>query len=190
MAHDRGIVFTEADFKQSFGKRNTEILIEKFNRNLSTQQIDRLSRRKEEIFRSLIGQSIKPFPGVLQLLQSLKAARWKMALASSTPPENIELITHALGIADIFDTVVSDRDVSRGKPDPEAFLLAAERLGVAPDCCVVIEDAIAGVRAAKNAGMKCIAVTNTHPADMLAEADMAVDSLEGVTLHKLKLMLN
>jgi beta-phosphoglucomutase-like phosphatase (HAD superfamily) len=108
---------------------------------------------------------------------------------SSTPPENIRLIMNALDIAYLFNTVVSDSDVSRGKPDPEGFLLAAGRLGVAPDSCVVIEDAVAGVSAAKNAGMKCVAVTNTHPAVRLVEADIIVDSLQEVTVDTLEALL-
>jgi len=85
--------------------------------------------------------------------------------------------------------MIADKDVSRGKPDPEGFLLAAERLGVSPADCVVIEDAVAGVRAARDAGMKCIAVTNTHPAEKLTEADKIVDSLESVTVNTFEFLL-
>ena len=189
VARDRGITFTEIDFKQTFGKRNPEIIAEKFSPGLTSAEIETLSIHKEEIFRRIAKQSIKPFPGVLNLLLSLKSAMWKMALASSTPAENIRLIAGALGIAGLFDTVVSDKDVSRGKPDPEGFLLAASRLEVLPIDCVVIEDAVAGVRAAKAAGMKCIAVINTNPAQVLAEADKVVDSLEAVTVNTFKLLL-
>ena len=189
VARDRGITFTEIDFKQTFGKRNPEIIAEKFSLGLTSAEIETLSIHKEEIFRRIAKQSIKPFPGVLNLLLSLKSAMWKMALASSTPAENIRLIAGALGIAGLFDTVVSDKDVSRGKPDPEGFLLAASRLEVLPIDCVVIEDAVAGVRAAKAAGMKCIAVINTNPAEVLAEADKVVDSLEAVTVNTFKLLL-
>ena len=189
IARDRGITFTEIDFKQTFGKRNPEIIAEKFSPGLTSAEIETLSIHKEEIFRRIAKQSIKPFPGVLNLLLSLKSAMWKMALASSTPAENIRLIVGALGIAGLFDTVVSDKDVSRGKPDPEGFLLAASRLEVLPIDCVVIEDAVAGVRAAKAAGMKCIAVINTNPAEVLAEADKVVDSLEAVTVNTFKLLL-
>ncbi len=189
VARDRGVIFTETDFRQAFGKRNLEIIAEKFGKDIASQETESLSLKKEELFRRIARGSIKPFPGVLNLLLSLKSAMWKMAIASSTPEGNIRLITRSLEIASLFDTVISDRDVSRGKPDPECFLLAAERLEAAPGSCVVIEDAIAGVRAAKNAGMKCIAVTNTHPAEKLVEADKVVDSLEEVTLNALESLL-
>jgi beta-phosphoglucomutase family hydrolase len=188
VAGDRGIAFTDADFRQTFGKRNPEIIAEKFGQ-VPPQEADEIARTKEAIFRRIAKQSIKPFPGVLSLLLSVRAAGWSTALASSTPPENIRLILASLEISGLFDAVVSSADVERGKPDPEGFLLAAERLGVAPDDCVVIEDAVAGVAAAKNAGMKCIAVTNTHPAEKLAEADKVVDTLEGITPEALESLL-
>jgi len=180
VADDRGITFTEADFRQTFGKRNPEIIAEKFG-DVSPQEAEEIARTKEEVFRRIAKQSITPFPGALSLLLSVRAAGWSTALASSTPPENIRLILASLEIAGLFDAVVSSADVNKGKPDPESFLLAAERLGVAPGDCVVIEDAVAGVAAAKNAGMKCIAVTNTHPEEKLADADKVVDTLEGIT---------
>jgi beta-phosphoglucomutase family hydrolase len=188
-AQDRGISFTEDDFRDTFGKRNPEIIAEKFGRDIPPQESDGIAQRKEELFRRIAAQSIKPFPGVLNLMLSLRSAGWKMALVSSTPAENIKLILRSLEINSLFDTIVTDKDVLRGKPDPEGFLLAAERLGVSPSNCVVIEDAIAGVKAAKNAGMKCIAVTNTHPADRLKEADLVVDSLELATVSTVESLL-
>lgn len=189
LAKDRGIAFSEADFKQTFGKRNPEIIAEKFGTDIPTAEAETLAQRKETTFRKLAGESVEPFPGAKELMLSAKKAGWKMALASSTPVENIELVTRALGIGDLFDAVVSDRDVVRGKPDPEAFLLAAERLGVPPGKCIVIEDAVAGVEGAKNAGMKCVAVTNTHPAARLQEADKIVGTLEMVTVDMLESLL-
>jgi beta-phosphoglucomutase family hydrolase len=189
LAQDRGITFTEADFKQTFGKRNPEIIAEKFGTDIPFEETELLAQRKEEVFRRIIGRSVKPFPGVLNLMLSLRAAGWTMAVASSTPIQNLELILGSLEIASLFDTLVADKDVTRGKPDPEGFLLAAQRLGAPPGSCVVIEDAVAGVTAAKSAGMKCIAVTNTHPVDRLREADMVVDSLERVFVETVERLL-
>ena len=189
LADDRGVTFTEVDFKQTFGKRNPEIIAEKFGGNIPADEAQALAQRKEEVFRRIIGQSVRPFPGVLNLMLSLRAAGWTMALVSSTPIENITLILSALQIRGQFDTVVSDADVTHGKPDPEGYVLAAERLGAAADRCVVIEDAIAGVTAAKSAGMKCVAVTNTHPAERLREADIVVDSLDEVSADTVESLL-
>ena len=88
-----------------------------------------------------------------------------------------------------FQAIVWGREVKEGKPSPQGFLLAAKKLGVAPENCVVVEDAVAGVDAAKRAGMCCVAVTNTHPEENLKEADLIVDSLEKVGVSDLEKLL-
>ncbi|MBE0480879.1 MAG: HAD family phosphatase [Dehalococcoidia bacterium] len=176
-----GLAFTRTDFEQTFGRRNAEIIAEKVPAKLPSSEVRRLSNRKEERFRDLIARNIEAFPGVLSLMRSAKAASWKMALVTSTPPENIDVVLRELGIAGFFEAIVAERDVRRGKPDPEGFLLAASMLKVPPGRCIVIKDAVAGVKAARAAGMKCIAVTNTHPTERLVEADLIVDSLDRLT---------
>lgn len=190
LAGENGMPFTEDDFKRGFGRRNPEILRGLFGRGLFAEEIERFSKRKEEIFRSLIGDRVAAFPGALELMRLLAASGFKQALATSTPVENVDLILGRLGIAGSFGAIVADKDVSRGKPDPQAFLLAATKLAVAPGQCVVIEDAVDGVRAAKSAGMKCIAVTNTHAREGLSEADLIVDSLEEVSVETLRNLLH
>ncbi len=183
LATENGAPFTEEDFRRGFGRRNPEILQGLLGCELSTEEIRTLSQRKEVLFRQLIAGKIETFPGALELMRALCANRVKQALATSTTIENVDLILGTLGIADCFGAVVADKDVARGKPDPQAFLLAAERLGVPPVRCVVFEDAVDGVKAAKSAGMKCIAITNTHPREKLAQADLVVDSLDRVSVE-------
>lgn len=113
-----------------------------------------------------------------------------MALASSAPMENIELLTRSLGIDSCFQAIISDEDVTKGKPDPQGFKLAARKLAVESENCIVIEDAIAGVTAAKRAGMHCLAVTNTHPGTSLTAADLIVDTLEKVSVNDLEGLIN
>ena len=96
------------------------------------------------------------------------------------------MITHGLGIDDYFQAIVWGREVTEGKPSPQPFLLAASKLGVEPQNCLVLEDAVAGVAAAKSAGMKCLAVTNTHPEASLKEADLIVGKLEGIGISALE----
>ena len=108
-----------------------------------------------------------------------------MAIASSAPMENIQLIIRGLGIDDCFQAIVWGREVAEGKPSPEVFMLAARKLGVEPRDCVVIEDAVAGVAAAKSAAMKCLAVTNSHSRNSLQEADLIVDTLEAISVRHL-----
>lgn len=178
----RGVEFTEADFQRSFGQRNDNIIRGILGQETTDAEIAAMSTDKEATFRKLARHKLRALPGALELLQSLRESGGKIALASSTPPENITLVIGELGIKDYFQAIVSGRDVTRGKPDPQVFLLAAQELGVPLDRCVVVEDAVAGVAAAKRAGMACIAVTNTHPRESLHEADLIVDSLEEMTV--------
>ncbi len=185
----RGVNFTEEDFKYSFGRRNDSIIPHILGEGVSQKEIAIIADEKEESFRRIIGQNIKPLPGVIRLIKSLAEAKFKLALASSTPIENIQLLTKSLGISSYFQSIVADKDVAEGKPSPQVFLLAAQNLGVEPKNCVVIEDAVAGVAAAKRAGMCCLAVTTTHPGDSLKEADLIVDTLEAVTVPDVEKLL-
>ncbi len=186
----RGMNFTEDNFKFAFGRRNEEIIRKLIEPNMSQQELDIIADEKERIFRRYIKDTIKALPGVVKLLESLAEAEFQLALVSSTPIENIQLITETLGIKTYFSLLISGKDVTEGKPSPQGFLLAAKKLGVQPKNCVVIEDAVAGVRAAKSGGMYCIAVTNTCPRKDLAEADIVVDSLEEITVKTIDELLN
>jgi beta-phosphoglucomutase family hydrolase len=182
----RGVKFTAGDFEHSFGLRNDNIIRNTLGKGITQAEVDNIAGEKEVTFRRLARGRIKPLPGALELLKSLQKEGLRMAIASSTPAENIELVTGTLGIAGYFQVIVNGHEVSEGKPSPKVFLLAAQRLGVKPANCLVIEDAVAGVAAAKRAGMYCLAVTNTHSRRKLAEADLIVDSLEKVTIKDIK----
>jgi HAD superfamily hydrolase (TIGR01509 family) len=116
-------------------------------------------------------------PGVRELLDFLAEQAVPTAVVTSAPRPNLDLILDALGLAGVFTALVSEEDAAHGKPRPEGFLVAAARVGVAPAACVVIEDAPAGLQAAKAGGMRAIGVTTTHPAADLRDADLVVDSL-------------
>ena len=186
----RGVNFTEEDFKRNFGQRNDTIIRNTLGEQIPQSEVDAIAREKEKTFRKLLRQNIKPLPGAIKLIKSLGEHGFKIALASSAPMENIRLVTRSLEINDYFQAIVSGRDVTEGKPSPQGFLLAAQKLGVAPKQCVVIEDAIAGVAACKRAGAHCIAVTNTNPREKLKEADLIVDTLEAVNINDLEELLN
>ena len=144
-----------------------------------------LPGRKQADYRRRVADNIRPLPGAIELIKSLQEQGIKSAIASSAPLENIEIIIRGLHIEDCFQTIVCGTEVAEGKPSPQIFLLAAEKLGVPAGNCVVIEDAIAGVAAAKRAGMKCVAVTNSHPRNSLKKADLIVGTLESVSIADL-----
>jgi HAD superfamily hydrolase (TIGR01509 family) len=188
--HKAGIAFTEEDFNHVFGMRNDETLREVLGKDFTQEKLITISRAKEAAFRRLIKDHINPLPGVIELLASLQRVHFSQAIVSSTPIENIDLITKSLNIKSRFDLIISSGDVTEGKPSPQGYLLAAGKLGKLPENCVVIEDAVAGVTAAKRGGMKCIAVTNSHPAESLSKADMVVHSLESVNVAVVTGLLN
>ena len=181
----RGVSYTEEDFKRNFGRRNDTIIPDIMGGNLSPSEVEAIATEKEENYRQRVAQNIKPLPGAIELIRALRERGVKMAIASSSPVENIQLILGGLGIDSYFQVIVWGRQVSEGKPSPQGFLLAAKKLEVAPENCVVIEDAIDGVAGAKRAGMSCLAVTNNHSKQSLVAADLVVDTLEAVTVDDL-----
>jgi beta-phosphoglucomutase len=189
LAHE-GIDLRYDDFRASFGQRNDTILRSLLGPDLSDAEVARIGDLKELRYRQLVRErGIAPLPGVLDWLARLRADGWRQAVASAAPRANVDAILDALGIAHYFGAITSSEDVARGKPDPQVYLVAAQRLGVLPARCVVVEDAPAGVQGARRAGMRCIGVTSTHPhldADLVVVAlsDLPADSFEKLILSK------
>jgi len=182
---EMGRELSKEEFHGTFGRRNREILRYTLGDKLSETQIEELGRKKEEYYRALLGEGVKAAPGFVPLLKALRAKGFKIAVGTSAPQQNVELILDKLGVREQLDAVVTAEDVERGKPDPETFLLAAQRCNVQPRKCVVFEDAVAGIQAAKAAGMRCVGVGGMD----MAQADLMVDSLEKVTIPVVKSLL-
>lgn len=184
---EMGRGLSEEEFRTTFGMRNQEILRHTLGDGISETQIEELAHKKEEYYRTLVRGEVKAAPGFVPLLKALRNNGFKIAVGTSAPRRNVELILDVvLGIGEQLDAVVTEEDVKRGKPDPEAFLLAAQRCNVEPRRCVVFEDAAAGIQAARAAGMRCIGVGRTD----IAQADLMVDSLEKVTISIVKSLLD
>jgi HAD superfamily hydrolase (TIGR01509 family) len=171
------IPFDLETFKRTFGMNNAGILALLLGSAPEPETVSRISDLKEANFRAGIHGQVQLMPGVLDWLQRLKAAGFLQAVASSAPQENIDYLIGELGIQAYFQAVVSAARMP-GKPDPAVFLEAARRLALPPERCLVVEDAVAGVEAARRAGMKCIAVTTTNPPDALHGAALVVDRLD------------
>jgi beta-phosphoglucomutase len=156
-------------------------------RTLSDSKLAQLIERKAAYYREEIKSKIRVFPGIQTLVPTL-AKKLPLAIASGALRHEIEIILSSIGLLANFRAIVSAEDVTRGKPEPEIFLKALARLNAAlgsdhpisPAECLVIEDSKEGIRGARHAGMKCLAVTNSHPAELLNEADSIVDSLKGI----------
>lgn len=170
-----GVTITESQFAASFGQRNDAILTAWLGSGVTPDRIRELGDAKEELYRTLMSrESIAPLPGAAEWVRRLHDEGWKQAIASSAPRLNVELMVAMLQFRDWIDDLVSAEDVRAGKPDPEVFLTAAAKLGVPPRRCVVIEDAEAGIEAARRGGMRSIGV-GSGP---VQAADIAVRSLD------------
>jgi HAD superfamily hydrolase (TIGR01509 family) len=178
----KSIELTKEAFTNLFGTRNDFIIGSTVGNELPERDVRKMVQEKEEAFRQKATGRIKPLPGAVRLLNALKNGNFRLSLVSSAPKENIDLALSELDLAGIFNCIVSGQEVFESKPSPQIYLLAAERLQARPCDCVVIEDSPLGVKAAKSAGMKCLAVTNTRRRESLQEADMVVDSLQNVDL--------
>jgi len=174
--------FADADFRRTFGLRNDAILGDILG-ELAPAEVGRLAQKKEELYREKIEGRVTAIPGAMGLLHRLQQRGRKSAIVSSTTRENVRVVLGSLGLEGVFEAVVAEEDAPRGKPDPQGFLVAAQKLGVEAEECVVIEDAPGGVEAAKRAGMRCIGVTTSRPREALAGADLVVDSLKEATVY-------
>jgi len=173
---DEGIAITRDQFVSTFGQRNDTIISQWLGAAATAERAARIAESKEIMYRHLVRRDgISPLPGVADWVRRLHREGWRQAIASSAPRANIETVLEVLSATHIFDAIVSAEDVHKGKPDPEVYLLAAERVGVEPSSCVVVEDALAGIAAARAAGMRSIGVNHEKH---LPGADVVVRSLD------------
>jgi len=185
LAAEEKLPLPEGHFKAGFGKKN-EVIIPALGWTNDYSEVRRLADRKEELYRKLVAdEGVFVLPGARELLSSLKEEGIPRAVGSSTPRANLDALFSVTGLDTLFDAVVCGSDVSHGKPDPEVFLKGAASLSLTPDRCVVVEDAFAGIEAARRGGMKVVGVATTNPLDSLLECDLAVASLDEVTTRRL-----
>jgi beta-phosphoglucomutase len=171
-----GYPITYETFTATFGQRNDTILRGYFGADLSDAEIDRIGGAKEASYRAMVrSRGIALLPGVEAWLTRLRDQGWRQAIASAAPRANVDTIVDVLGIDHFFGAITSAEDVQRGKPDPQVFLVAAERLGVSPVRCIVVEDAPAGLEGARRGGMRAIGVCSSHGE---LQADVVVNRLD------------
>lgn len=145
---------TSEMFNKFAGRRNEEILAGLADGKLSKDEIDKFSREKEAHYRKVATNSLSPVKGLIEFLNFLRENKYRLAIATSAPPENVELVMNKFRISDIFASVFDAKDVVKGKPDPEVYQRACQALGYKPQECFVFEDSRSGIQAAKAAGCK------------------------------------
>jgi beta-phosphoglucomutase len=185
MADEEGIPFDRPDNRRLRGvgrMESLDIILENADRTYSDEEKRALADRKNGYYRESL-EDLGPddlLPGAMAVMKELRERGVKIAVASSS--RNAPTILERIGLADFFDAKADGNDIERSKPDPEVFEVAATRLGLAPEVCLVVEDADAGIEAAKRGGMKAMAVGAAagHP-----EADLSAKGLDAVAVEQL-----
>ena len=188
LADENGVSVNREHFTSTFGRPSSDIIPFIFG-ELTSTKTQALSERKEAIYRDLLGDPPPIVAGAVDLVRSLHAAGIALALGSSGPRDNIDLVLGAMRVVESMSVIISSDDVTRGKPDPQVFQLSAQRLGLPPDRCIVIEDAPVGIQAAKAAGARAVAVLIYHPRQSFAQADFTVDRLTDLSVQRLRALM-
>ena len=183
MADEVGVEFTRKFFEETFGQQTYTITRKLLGDQFNDGEIEKWGDLKEKYYREMVKDKLEPLPGVIDLIKDLKARSFKLAVGSSGPPENVELLLTSLDIKQYFDVIITAADVKNGKPAPDVFLIAAMRLNVNPNNCIVIEDAPVGIEAAIKAEMKVIALTTTHEKEELIDANLIIKNLSYITIN-------
>lgn len=170
---NEGYQLTREQFISCFGQRSETAVYTYCRQDLPLNEAERIVEAKQQRYREIIRtQGIALYPGANSLLENLKNSGWKQALATSASAQDVETILTVLNLGTFFDTWVSAESVKESKPNPEIFLLAANRLNLSNQNCIVVEDSAVGIEAGKRAGMKTIGVLSSHkhlPADYIVE---------------------
>ena len=178
--HKYGQDHSEEELREKiYGRRNQDWLINVFG-PLEADKLSAYADEKEKLFREVYDKDIKPVDGLVDFLRKLDALKAARAIATSAPRSNVDFTLLKTGTGKFFDTILDDSFVTQGKPNPEIYLKAAKALHFKPDRCVVFEDSLAGVEAAKKAGCQVVGVTTTHSRDELKEADLTIDNFVGL----------
>lgn len=183
-----GINITPREIVRTYsGLKDTEFfdkVLHRYNIQADAQQLR--ENKWNIVYKELLPQGVPSIPGAKEFIELLKFNRYILALASTAPLKFVKTILEVMGLNKTFSAITSGNEVKIGKPDPTIFLLTAKKLKIAPQECLVIEDAKLGVKAAKAAGMKSIAITTTTDRKELEGADKIIDSFDELTVEDIK----
>ena len=159
-------------------------------RNLSENKITEeeiwaLGEEKEALYREIYAPDVAPLPGFIDFVRSLKENHIKTAVATAAPKVNLDFLLEHIDLRNDFDVLIDDSEVDKGKPDPEIYLKAAERLGFSPELCLVFEDSLAGIQAAINAGIKVIGVTTTNPPENMQNTNLVIKDFTEINMTRI-----
>lgn len=172
-----------------YGRTNREWLTNLFGK-LTDEQIETYAFEKEQLFREAYAPFIQPVQGLISFLELLRTNQIPRAIATSAPLANVEFVLKGTGTGQFFETILYDKMVQHGKPNPEIYLKTAATLGLPNNQCIVIEDSLSGIIAARNAGSKVIGITTTHTAEELHETDLIINDFDELSLQVIETLTN
>jgi beta-phosphoglucomutase family hydrolase len=187
---DAKVEFTKEFFEVTFGQQSVPITRKLVGPEIDQALVEKWADLKEKYYREMVKDKLKPLPGAVELIKSLRKNGFKLAVGSSGPLDNVELLLSSLNITKYFDEIITAEDVKKGKPAPDVFLICAERLDIKPENCIVIEDAPVGIEAAKRANMSSIALTTTHSKEELVNANLVANDLSSININDILKLLN
>lgn len=180
------IILTYDIYKKKMAGRKASENIKNFLGNIPDHKIQLLLEKKNSHFKELFNKNLHAVKGIETLLKELKVHNIPIAIASSSRKAIVDFVLDQLEIKDYFATIITGEDVQKAKPDPTIYLLTAQKLNINPKLCVVFEDSIAGVKAAKNAGMKVVLLTTTHKKGEIEDSvDKVIDNFNSINYSDL-----
>lgn len=186
-----GVALSEEEYlARVSGVNSAETIRRLLGNDLTEGDVKSLQAEKESLYRGYIARHLEPVAGLTGLLDDMRKEQVPMAVATSAPKENIGFTLEGLGIAEYFQIVTGADMVRRAKPDPEIFLLTATRLGYSPGDCIVFEDSVSGLQAARAASMRIVALRTAHTDKELKQADLLIDDYRGLKLPTLRKLLD
>ncbi len=181
-----GFQLTENELlNKVYGRTNRDWITNLFG-TLTPEKLEEYAVEKEQLFRDIYAPYIQPVKGLLPFLDMLDKHRIPRAIATSAPRANVDFVLARTGIGPYFTTILDERMVNRGKPDPEIYIKTAQTIGLPNDRCIVIEDSLSGVEAGQQSGSKVIGVTTTHTREELVHTDLVIDDFEQLNVEQLE----
>lgn len=180
-----GFQLTEKELlNKVYGRTNRDWITNLFG-TLTPEKLEEYAVEKEQLFREIYAPHIQPVRGLIQFLDLLLNHNVPRAIATSAPRANVDFVLAGTGIGHYFTTILDERMVSRGKPDPEIYIKTAQAIGLPNDRCIVIEDSLSGVEAGQQSGSKVIGITTTHSSKELSHTDLVINDFEQLDIELL-----
>ncbi|MBX2962544.1 MAG: HAD family phosphatase [Cyclobacteriaceae bacterium] len=184
-----GFELTDEELRTKiYGRTNREWIPNLFGK-LTDEQLEAYAFEKEQMFRDVYAQHIKPVEGLIDFLDLLEQHAIPCSIATSAPRANVDFVLKGTGIGKYFDIILDESMVTHGKPHPEIYIKSAKAINLPNEQCIVIEDSLSGIQAGKAAGSKVIGITTTHTPEEMKDTDLVIDNFTTLTIDQLESLI-